>query len=236
MDYDKYFQEFEANAKASGDVAPYDDYYWHGLSDFVEFLKEQQNSDVTTWTCFHCGFSTRNEQFAAAHFGVRDEPALCRSWAELNADNRLQEYQEITARLAAQCAENARQRIQIEGLEYQVDGRHAEIVSYKPFRECQSIQDIFNVYDSMEGRALTAEAMLRGEYIGQLDFDATVGQLDRVLSKLVNWGRSVKTEGFTIVDKPNAQTLKHHAEDMIAAGQKMLRDLGHEVESTPQPE
>lgn len=72
----------------------------------------------------------------------------------------------------------------------------------------------------------------------QNEFDLTIGQLDRVLSKLVGWGRIAKKPptGFTGMDDPNKQTLKHHAEDMIAAGQKILRDLGHEVEGTPQPE
>jgi hypothetical protein len=66
-------------------------------------------------------------------------------------------------------------------------------------------------------------------------FDLTIGRLDRVLSLIVNWGRTVKREE-SLLDLPNRQTLKHHAEDMIAAGQKILRDLGEEVEGTPQPE
>ena len=84
----------------------------------------------------------------------------------------------------------------------------------------------------------------------QEDFDLTIGRLDRVLSKLVGWGRSAKrrnelvaggelqgrlSEDMELLDTPNQQTLKHHAEDMIAAGQKILRDLGKEVEGTPQP-
>jgi hypothetical protein len=64
----------------------------------------------------------------------------------------------------------------------------------------------------------------------QDDFDITIGRLDRILSKLVGWGRISKG-----LDKPNQQTLKHHAEDMIAAGQKILSDLGKKVEATPQP-
>ncbi len=83
----------------------------------------------------------------------------------------------------------------------------------------------------------------------QHDFDLTIGGLDRVLSKLVGWGREVKssrelrehvdTNPCTLeecyLDEPNQQTLKHHAEDMIAAGQKILKDLGEQVEGTPQP-
>ena len=70
--------------------------------------------------------------------------------------------------------------------------------------------------------------------VDQADFDKTIGQLDRVLSKMVLWGKSVKADGNEYVDEPNTQTLKHHAEDMIAAGQKILSDLGKEVEGTPQ--
>lgn len=59
-------------------------------------------------------------------------------------------------------------------------------------------------------------------------FDMTIGRLDRVLSELVSYAR----QG---VDGPNSQTLKHHAEDMIAAGQHILKKLGHVEEGTPQP-
>lgn len=75
----------------------------------------------------------------------------------------------------------------------------------------------------------------------QADFDLVVGQLDRVLSRLVLWGKEWKHREqlggltCTVMDQANAQTLKHHAEDMVAAGQKILRDLGEGVEGTPQP-
>ena len=36
----------------------------------------------------------------------------------------------------------------------------SQLRGFKPFRECRSIQDAFNVYDSMEGRALAAEERL----------------------------------------------------------------------------
>jgi hypothetical protein len=38
-----------------------------------------------------------------------------------------------------------------------------------------------------------------------------------------------------IMDEPNQQTLKHHAEDMVAAGHAILKLLGKEVQATPQP-
>jgi len=75
----------------------------------------------------------------------------------------------------------------------------------------------------------TAQTPFLVEQALQVDFDLTIGRLDNVLSKLVNWGR-----GHEHLDVANKQTLKHHAEDMIAAGQKILKDLGA-VEGLPQP-
>lgn len=75
---------------------------------------------------------------------------------------------------------------------------------------------------------------ISADQFDQDNFDITIGRLDRVLSLLVNWGRSVKRQDGEL-DEPNTQTLKHHAEDMIAAGEKILRDIGVIVEGTPQP-
>lgn len=72
----------------------------------------------------------------------------------------------------------------------------------------------------------------------QEEFDLTIGRLDRVLSLMVNWGKdcnNINKGPFEVIDPANQQTLKHHAEDMIAAGEKILKDLGKSVEGTPQP-
>lgn len=58
----------------------------------------------------------------------------------------------------------------------------------------------------------------------QDDFDLTIGRLDRLLSKMVNWSK--EPAHSALVDEANRQTLKHHAEDMIAAGNKILKELG----------
>lgn len=67
--------------------------------------------------------------------------------------------------------------------------------------------------------------------MNQTDFDLRIGQLDRLLSKLVLWGKS---EGD--LDEANRQTLKHHAEDMIAAGDKILDCLGMSRDGYPNPD
>lgn len=80
----------------------------------------------------------------------------------------------------------------------------------------------------------------------QQDFDMTIGRLDRILSKMVGWGRDVKNYNRPLddenstsicpVDNANQQTLKHHAEDMILAGQKILKDLGYPPLQAARPE
>jgi hypothetical protein len=62
----------------------------------------------------------------------------------------------------------------------------------------------------------------------QDDFNLAIGRLDYSLSVLVLAGRNKE------LAEPNKQTLKHHAEDMIAAGQSILDNLKG-IEGLPQP-
>lgn len=116
------------------------------------------------WKCFHCGFETSDEKEASAHFGdMDDEYPLCVTWSELTSDERTVEYQSTMGELNAERDENINLRAKNEGLEYRVDGQLAEIHSFKPFRQCSSVNEIFHLYDSMEGRALLAESELAAE-------------------------------------------------------------------------
>ncbi len=64
------------------------------------------------------------------------------------------------------------------------------------------------------------------------EFDRTIGQLDFVLSKLMIYARSIRDGKLS---EPNKQTLKHHAEDMVAASEAIFKLLGREQSGTPQP-
>jgi hypothetical protein len=115
------------------------------------------------WRCFHCDFITSDPAEAEAHFGERDDAEefkpICKWWDRMGEDERLFALQTTIHDLTAEQEENYRLRKQIEGLEYQVDAnRSLTWRGYRPFRECHSINDIFCVYDSMEGRALAGEA------------------------------------------------------------------------------
>lgn len=58
------------------------------------------------------------------------------------------------------------------------------------------------------------------------EFDLTIGQLDFILSKMMGYAKDAK------LSEPNRQTLKHHAEDMKAAGDAILKRLGINQEGT----
>jgi hypothetical protein len=113
------------------------------------------------WRCFHCDFVTTDRATAAAHFGERDDPEefkpICRWWENLAKDERVETLQDTLRQLNSERDENQSLRTKVDGLEYQVNSQEGCIKSYKPFRDCHSIHEVFCLYDSMEGRALAAE-------------------------------------------------------------------------------
>lgn len=116
------------------------------------------------WRCFHCDFITTDHAEAEAHFGDRDDDSgtspVCKWWASMSADEKLIQLQAALRDLTEERGISSRQRVAIEGLEYQVDSIPHQIKSYKPFRGCNSIYDVFCVFDSMEGRAIAPEEKL----------------------------------------------------------------------------
>lgn len=113
------------------------------------------------WRCFHCDFITSDPAEAQAHFGERDDAEeftpICKWWSGVDDDERKHIFQELQRDLAREQDHNGHLRLEIENLEDKVGAQEAEMHSYKPFKECLSIYDIFCKYDSMEGRALAAE-------------------------------------------------------------------------------
>jgi hypothetical protein len=116
------------------------------------------------WRCFHCDFITSDPAEAAAHFGDRDDASefkpICKWWSWMDDHERLQTLQDTQRQLNEGAKENMRLLTRVEGLEHQVGSQESAIRGYKPFKDCRSIYDVFCVYDSMEGRALAAEAKL----------------------------------------------------------------------------
>ena len=71
-------------------------------------------------------------------------------------------------------------------------------------------------------RATRRKALFVGAYSG-LDERMVTGQMDRSISEMIQLTKET-TKGH--YDDVTQQTLKHHAEDMMLAGQTMLKLLG----------
>ena len=69
--------------------------------------------------------------------------------------------------------------------------------------------------------------------MNQNKFDLMIGRLDRILSEMMGVAKIEPS----VLDTENMQTMKHHAEDMILAGQAILKILGFKDKvSSPVPE
>lgn len=123
-------------------------------------MAKELEQDNRPWICFHCGFESLNYEEAKSHFGDRDdESPICVFWRDLDAEGKLSKHQAVVAELAAERDENARYRSTIEGLEYRLLGFENLVTSRFP--KCSTLGQAFNLYDSMEGRALAAEEQVK---------------------------------------------------------------------------
>jgi hypothetical protein len=109
------------------------------------------------WVCFHCGERFTTWGSAEDHFGKNphDTPACI-----IKAGDERGLVMEL--RKSQQDAEDQLQRAlqaerEIEVLEIRVQALTTDFKSFKPFKDCESANQAFFVFDSMEGRALAAE-------------------------------------------------------------------------------
>lgn len=112
------------------------------------------------WVCFHCGERFTTYGGARDHFGAdpSKDPA-CR--IKIGEERGLV----MALRKAEDEIDDLRRRLgsaqgELESAEHRVSSLILDIHSYKAFKGCNSIRDVFNLYDSMEGRALAAEERL----------------------------------------------------------------------------
>lgn len=110
------------------------------------------------WTCFHCGETFAGnldgQRRAQVHFGLTpNETPGCVE--KLNAEER-----SLLRRLRAAQFENDRLRADAEdefGERYYARLASDIKSTAGVFRDCRTLRDLFNLYDTMEGRALAAE-------------------------------------------------------------------------------
>jgi hypothetical protein len=108
----------------------------------------------TPWRCFHCDFVTSDADEAQAHFGDRDDAdefkPFCKWMDRISADERIGILQDTLKQLETERRDNNRLRAANEGREYKANSIEPEIKSFKPFRGCRTIYDVFCLYDSMK--------------------------------------------------------------------------------------
>lgn len=107
------------------------------------------------WTCFHCGMTFHKPEDAREHFGADA------SWEPACLDRLKHTDQEILdrARRAEEAEQHAEKlRAEAEAEAEQVHLHLASLGTYFP--GCRYIHEAFHLYDTMEGRALAAEATL----------------------------------------------------------------------------
>jgi len=110
------------------------------------------------WTCFHCGEhfrgSAAGELAAREHFGpTQDWSPLCIERKSVGDDDLLRMSRQ--ARVEAQAY--LRQRHEAEE---EAEGAHAKLSALAQF-PARTVGDAFNMFHSMEGRALASEAIVR---------------------------------------------------------------------------
>lgn len=112
------------------------------------------------WTCFHCGETFTNAYRARDHFGA--DPS-----ATPGCLLKVEHGEERGLLMAFRRLELANERLRRDIEDETTSTKlfyarlKSELRAFNPFRECRSVQDVFNLYDSMEGRALAAEAILK---------------------------------------------------------------------------
>lgn len=140
------------------------------------------------WVCFHCGERFTTPGTAEDHFGKSpDDTAACK--IKVGEERGLV----MEMRRAQEQAEEQLQRAlqaerDLEAAECRIASLTTAMQGYKPFAKCRSINEVFFVFDSMEGRALAAEERERVlvEAVGEAGFAVYLTDAGKTFLKVWN--------------------------------------------------
>lgn len=111
------------------------------------------------WVCFHCDERFTTVGGARDHFGVEPgyQPGCLLKVALGDERGWLMDL-----RKAEKCAEEQMERAlqaerDLEAAECKISSLSTSMHGFKPFAKCDSMNEVFNVYDYMEGLKLAAE-------------------------------------------------------------------------------
>jgi len=132
--------------------------------------------EIKQWRCFHCDEVFYTEQAAAAHFG--DDQTVTPGCVKMLTTHE----KELLAQTDKWIERATAAEEKLEQCEYE---KHLLNPSqYKYFKNCRTMNDVVNEYESMEGRALAAEARL--DYVRKMVTDLGSGNeiLDAIAKAL----------------------------------------------------
>jgi hypothetical protein len=109
------------------------------------------------WVCFHCGERFTTSGSAEDHFGAT--PGSLAGCQIKAGEERglLMELRKAEKRADEQMQRALDDEREIETLECRISALTTDFKSFKPFKDCNSANEAFFVYDSVEGRALAHE-------------------------------------------------------------------------------
>lgn len=111
------------------------------------------------WTCFHCNEVFTTRETALEHFGPMpiSDPLCIDLIKREDFRGVVMELRKLKTEL-----ETLRREVadEITCDKYFYSRLRSSLQTITPFKDCISLHDVFNLYDSMEGRALAAENLL----------------------------------------------------------------------------
>jgi hypothetical protein len=131
------------------------------LRDVIRQLRRQPAAEgayhapLLGWTCFHCGETFHREKTAREHFGEYTgfDPACIErlKFSDAELMRRVRVAESLAERDRAAMSHAVEER----------DAEYARIPAFlRRFEGTQTLNDVFHLYDSMQGRAIAAEAIL----------------------------------------------------------------------------
>lgn len=101
------------------------------IATLEQQLSAEEESGLSFWRCFHCGFQTSSMATAAAHFGDRDDAEefkpVCSWWRRMSPDDRGQALQDVIQQLNDVQAEATKLATTNAGLQADLTGRLRQI-------------------------------------------------------------------------------------------------------------
>lgn len=184
------------------------------------------------WRCFHCDEVFTNEADAGVHFGAApDGRAGCLEKVSAPEQNLLlalrlviEEFRRLQLQVSEEITNDA----------YFYGRLRSSLALIKPFKDCISLHEVANLFDSLEGRVLAAEDLwgfVGTEYLHLIPFAMPTGQGDADVGwKVLQTVTGIGDVEVAVVYEDNARLAINEARKNLDEARKETRaEFGIEV-------